>query len=86
MWRWNQALLLPLVRKLKSLGLVECERAPGDDRSELISLSAAGCALSKRARALRDGVACATQCSTAQRQTLSRSLRWLRRALLSSHH
>ena len=75
--------LVPLVRKLKSQGLVERERAPGDDRSVLISLSAAGRALQKRAHAVHDSVACATQRSSAQRQTLTRSQRKLREALLS---
>lgn len=75
--------LVPLVRKLKALGLVERERAPGDDRSVLVSLTPAGRALQKRAHAVHDSVACATQCNSAQRQTLTRSLRKLRGALLA---
>ena len=75
--------LVPLVRKLKTLGLVERTRVPGDDRSVLITITPAGRALQKRAHAVHDSVACATQRSASQRQTLTRSLRKLRGALLS---
>ena len=76
--------LVPLVRKLTALGFVERRRSPADDRSVLISLTPAGLKLSKRARAVNEQIACATQCTDAQIQVLMRSLKSLRAALLSS--
>jgi DNA-binding MarR family transcriptional regulator len=74
--------LVPLIRKLVSLGLVARRRSTIDDRSVLISLTAAGAALRGRARAVHDQVARATSCASAQRRALTQSLRSLRTALL----
>ena len=76
--------LVPLVRKLTALGFVERRRSPSDDRSVLISLMPAGRQLSKRARAVNEQIACATQRADAQIQVLMRSLKSLRAALQSS--
>ena len=76
--------LVPLVRKLTALGFVERHRNPADDRSVLISLTPPGLKLSKRARAVNEQIACATQCTDAQIQVLMRSLKSLRAALLRS--
>jgi len=75
--------LVPLVRKLTASGLAERRRSPTDDRSVLISLTPAGRRLSKRARAVNEQIACATQCTAAQIQVLMRSLKSLRSALQS---
>ena len=74
--------LAPLLRKLVVLGWVERRRSASDDRSVLISLTPAGSRLSRRAHAVHEQVACATQCSAAQRRALMRSLHGLRAALL----
>lgn len=76
--------LVPVVRKLKAAGLVSRERAAGDERRVVVGLTPLGRALRRRAHAVHDQVACATQCSAAQRQALTRQLRTLRSALLSS--
>ena len=76
--------LVPLVRKLTVLGLVERHRSPEDDRSVLISPTPTGLKLSRRARAVNEKIACATQCTDAQIQVLIRSLKSLRTALSSS--
>ena len=74
--------LVPLLRKLVTLGLVERRRSPDDDRSVLITLTADGAALRKRAHAVNDQIGCATQCTDAQIKTLLRDLKKLRAALL----
>ena len=74
--------LAPLIRKLVALGLVERRRSASDDRSVSISLTPAGARLRKRAHSVHDGVACATQCTAAQRQSIARGLKRLRATLL----
>jgi len=76
--------LVPLLRKLVALGLVERRRSPDDDRSVLITLTADGAALRKRAHAVNDQIGCATQCTDAQIKTLLRDLKKLRAALLAA--
>ncbi len=76
--------LVPLVRKLTTLGFVKRARNPADDRSVLISLTAAGRKQANSANAVKDQIACATQFKPAEIQTLMRSLRKLRAALTGS--
>ena len=76
--------LVPLVRKLTTQGLVKRERNPADDRSVLISLTAAGLKQVNGAKVVKDKIACATQLSPAEIQTLMRSLKKLRAALTGS--
>ena len=76
--------LVPLIRKLKALDLVERRRSAGDDRSVLISLTAAGKRMGSRAHGVREQVACAAQCTEAECQALMSSLQTLRGALLAS--
>ena len=73
--------LVPLIRKLTALGLVERRRSASDERSVLLSLTLAGARLRGRAHGVHDQVACTTQLSLAQRQALTRALRELRTAL-----
>ena len=73
--------LVALIRKLAAQGLVIRQRSASDDRSVLISLTPAGLALSKRAHAVHDQVACTTQRTPAERQALVQSLHGLRIAL-----
>lgn len=74
--------LVPLIRKLVALGLVERQRSATDERSVLLSLTPAGLRLRERAHATHERVACATQLTSEQRQTLTRSLQRLRASLL----
>lgn len=77
--------LVPLLRKLVALGLVLRERSTTDDRSVLISVTAAGKRLVKRAHGVRDSVACVTQCTSAEQKVLLKRLQQLRGALLQGH-
>lgn len=76
--------LVPLVRRLCALGLVDRNRNPEDDRSVLISLTPPGAAMQQQMYAVQDVVSCATDCSAAQRQELARSLQTLRASLLQN--
>ena len=73
--------LVPLIRKLIALGLIERRRSALDDRSVLISLTAGGVQLRERAHAVQQQVACNTQCSGDQRKAMTRDLQALRAAL-----
>ena len=74
--------LVPLVRKLVSLGLLQRQRSASDDRSVLISLTSAGARMSQRAHGVHAQIACATQCTEAELNVLMRSLQTLRASLL----
>lgn len=76
--------LVPLIRKLTALGLVERRRSTADDRSVLISLTPAGLQLRERAHAVHRQVGCKTQCSADRLTALTRELRTLRAALIDS--
>ncbi len=74
--------LVPLVRKLVSLGLLQRQRSASDDRSVLISLTSAGARMSQRAHRVHAQIACATKCTEAELNVLMRSLQTLRASLL----
>lgn len=76
--------LVPLVRKLVAQGLVVRERSTHDDRSVLLTLTAAGRALQRRAHAVHAQVACSTQCSAPERKAMTARLQTLREALSAS--
>ena len=76
--------LVPLIRKLKTLGLVERQRSAKDDRSVLISLTPAGAQLRERAHAVPAHIGCAVRYTPEQGQALVESLKNLRAALLGS--
>ena len=75
---------MPLIRKLKALGLVERQRSASDDRSVLISLTPAGMQLRERAHAVQEQIGCAVQLNPEQGQALVSSLQSLRVALLDT--
>jgi DNA-binding MarR family transcriptional regulator len=62
---------------------VSRERAVDDERRVVVALTPLGRALRRRAPAVHAEVACATQCTAAQRQALTRQLQALRSALSS---
>lgn len=76
--------LVPLIRKLKALGLVERQRSASDDRSVLISLTPAGAQLRERAHAVPAHIGCAVKYTPEQGLALVQSLKSLRAALLDS--
>lgn len=76
--------LAPLVRKLVGLDLVTRQRTVGDDRSVLVSLTAAGLALRERAHRVHESVRCATRSSPEQIICLTEQLQTLRTFLLGT--
>jgi len=76
--------LVPLVRKLITLGLVRRTRNPGDDRSVLISLTATGQEQAQSAHKVKDHMTCATQLTSSEFKALNLSLKKLRAALMRS--
>ena len=73
--------LVPMVRKLVTQGLLARRRCADDDRVVHISVTPAGQALRRRARAVQDQVACSTQRSAAERKALTAMLQGLRSTL-----
>ena len=73
--------LVPLIRKLSALELLNRHRSPADDRSVLISLTAQGAALQERTHTIHEQVSCTTQRSDAQRLALVSDLQTLRASL-----
>ena len=73
--------LVPLVRKLVAQGLLARRRSDDDDRVVLVSVTPAGQALKRRARAVHDRVACSTQRPASEIEALTRALQALRSAL-----
>ena len=75
--------LVPLVRKLVARGLLLRQRSSQDDRSVIVSLTAAGTALQQQAHAVHSRAALSTQCSARQRKALTGELQALREALIA---
>ena len=76
--------LVPLIRRLQRMGLVDRRRSTIDDRSVLVSLTTAGRRLSKRAHSVHDQAACSTGRSAGERRALTQNLQTLRRSLLQT--
>ena len=75
--------LVPLVRKLVARELVLRQRSSLDDRSVILSLTAAGSALQQQAHAVHKKAAFSTQCSAQRRKALTAELHTLRTALMA---
>ena len=73
--------LTPLLKRLESVDCVRRARDASDERRVVVSLTPTGRALRQRALALHDQVACATQCSSSVRASLTRQLGRLRGVL-----
>ena len=76
--------LTPLLKRLEALGYVRRERDAADERRVIVSLTSTGRALYRRALAVQDEVACATQCSASERKAMTAQLCKLRVALKQS--
>lgn len=59
----DSATLTPLLKRMEGLGLLQRVRAKADERQVIISLTDQGRGLRKRAKAVAEGVFCATQCT-----------------------
>lgn len=77
----DSATLTPLLKRLAAAGLLVRERSAEDERQVVISLTAAGRVLKKRAGAVPEAVACAVDCAPGETRTLKRDLERLRERL-----
>ncbi|GAC1634271.1 MAG: MarR family transcriptional regulator [Nevskia sp.] len=76
--------LTPLLKRMQAAKLIQRTRGSDDERQVHITLAAKGKTLHAKADAVHAQVACATACSSSERQTLTRSLQRLRAALLAN--
>lgn len=75
--------LTPLLKRLQTQGLIERQRSAIDERQVHIKLTRDGASMKKKADAIHDQIACATECSSAERKSLTRALQKLRASLLA---
>jgi DNA-binding MarR family transcriptional regulator len=80
----DSATLTPLLKRLESAGLLLRVRSAEDERQVVVSLTAEGRALKKRAGAVPDGVLCATGCAPDELRTLKHDLERLRAGLANA--
>ena len=59
----DSATLTPLLKRMEILGVLERVRAKGDERQVIVSLTQKGRELRQRAKAVPEGVSCATECT-----------------------
>jgi len=76
--------LTPLLKRLESMDLLRRQRSPEDERQVIVSLTAAGRALKKRALPVPEQLLCASGCSIGEITALTRKLQKLRGALAES--
>jgi len=70
--------LTPLLKRMEAAGLLRRERATDDERRVIVTLTAAGRALRRKAEGVPMQVACATGCQLDEIAALSTRLRTLR--------
>ena len=80
----DSATLTPLLKRMEAVDLVSRTRAPDDERQVVVSLTAAGKALRRKAVALAESVRCATGCTVEQAGAFAEQLKVLRAALLTN--
>lgn len=79
----DSATLTPLLKRLQAAGLIDRMRSTEDERQVVITLTAAGRALKKRASTVPNEVLCAAGCETRELRSLKRDLDRLRSHLSS---
>lgn len=79
----DSATLTPLLKRLQVAGLLDRVRSTQDERQVVITLTAAGRALKKRANAVPNEVLCAVGCKADELRSLKRDLDRLRSHLSS---
>jgi len=77
----DSATLTPLLKRLQAAGLLDRARSTEDERQVVITLTAAGRALKKRANAVPNEVLCAAGCKVDELRSLKRDLDRLRSRL-----
>lgn len=70
--------LTPLLKRMEAAGLLARARAVGDERRVIVTLTAAGRALRRRAESVPVQVACATGCKLSELSELTAQLQALR--------
>ena len=80
----DSATLTPLLKRLEAAGLVTRQRAVEDERKVVISLTAEGRALRRKAGAIPEAIFCASGCELDELLELKSRLDGLRERL--SHH
>ncbi len=76
--------LTPLLKRMQAQGLVERTRSAADERQVLITLTRQGADLGQHASTIQEQVACATACSSRERESLTEVLHKLRASLLAN--
>lgn len=76
--------LTPLLKRMQTQGLVERTRSAADERQVLVTLTRHGAELGQHAATIQEQVACATACSTREREDLTETLHKLRASLLAN--
>ncbi|MFK2877638.1 MarR family winged helix-turn-helix transcriptional regulator [Rhodanobacter hydrolyticus] len=74
----DSATLTPLLKRLQAAGLLDRARSAEDERQVVITLTAEGRALKKRANAVPNEVLCAAGCEVDELRSLKRDLDRLR--------
>lgn len=80
----DSATLTPLLKRMEAQGLLVRNRAKSDERQVVVSLTEAGNALKRRAKAVPEGVFCATECSLDELATIRGQLLRLRDTLFKN--
>ncbi|OZB61686.1 MAG: MarR family transcriptional regulator [Lysobacterales bacterium 13-68-4] len=80
----DSATLTPLLKRLEAAGLVQRQRATEDERQVVVSLTAEGRALKRKAGAVPEAIFCATGCELDELVDLKSRLDGLRERLTRS--
>jgi DNA-binding MarR family transcriptional regulator len=80
----DSATLTPLLKRLEAVGLLGRARSAEDERQVVVSLTAEGRSLRKRAGAVPGAVLCATGCAPGDLRALKRNLERLREGLANA--
>ncbi|RWR03263.1 MarR family transcriptional regulator [[Pantoea] beijingensis] len=74
----DSATLTPLLKRLESAGLLQRQRSRQDERQVIVTLTAEGRTLRKKARGIPDSVRCASACDSDTLINLKKQLETLR--------
>ena len=80
----DSATLTPLLKRMEAQGLVVRTRAKSDERQVIVSLTGQGQDLNRRAKAVPEGVFCATECSLEELASMRDQLLQLRDKLFKN--
>ncbi|SLM64742.1 MULTISPECIES: MarR family winged helix-turn-helix transcriptional regulator [Dickeya] len=78
----DSATLTPLLKRLQSAGLLNRHRGMQDERQVFIMLTDEGRALQQCAKAVPEGVFCASECNAEQLRAIKQDLETLRSSLI----